>query len=114
MEIKIGNLPQNPTIKLIELNGVLDLISSKEVTKQLMPAIEKGNCFFIADLSKLEYINSTGITCLMECFVKVKQKGGYLKFFAFNDRIKETFELVGLTKVIPMFNTLEEALLAPI
>lgn len=114
MEIKISNLPQNHTIKLIELNGVLDLLSSKEVCKQLLPVIEEGGCFLIADLSKLEYINSTGISCLVECFAKAKQKGGYLKFIALNDRVKETFSLVGLTKIIPMFNTLEEALIAPI
>lgn len=114
MEIKISNLPQNSTIKLIELKGVLDLLSSKELNKQLMPAIEGDSCFLIADLSKLEYINSTGISCLVECFAKAKQKGGYLKFIALNDKIKEILNLVGLTKVIPMFNTLEEALIAPI
>ena len=114
MEIKINSLPRNPTIKLIELKGVLDFISSKELYKQLVPLIEKGSCFLIADLSSLEYINSSGISCLMECLVKVKQKGGYLKFVALNDKIREILNLVGLNKVIPMFNTLEEALIAPI
>lgn len=114
MEIKISNLPSNSTIKLIELKGVLDLLASKEVTKQLIPLIEEGSCFLIADLSKLEYINSTGISCLVECFTKVKQKGGYFKFVSLSEKIKEILGLVGLIKVIPMFDTLEEALIAPI
>lgn len=114
MEIKIGNIPQNPKIKLIELKGALDFISSKELHRQVIPVIESGNHFMIADLSKLDYINSTGISCLLECFAKAKQKGGYFRFFAINDRVKETLELVGLTKVMPIFNTLEEALKAPV
>lgn len=110
MEIKISTLNQNPAIKLIEFNGVLDLLASREVNRHLMPVIEEGSCFFVADLSRLEYINSSGIYCLMECFAKTQERGGYLKLFAASGRVAEILSLVGIAKVIPMYNSLEEAL----
>lgn len=114
MEIKISELKQNPTIKVLELRGVLDLLASKEINRKLLPVIEEGGCFLLADLTGLEYINSSGIYCLMECFAKTKEKGGYLKMFAANGRVREILDLVGITKVIPLFNTLEEAVVAPL
>lgn len=113
MEIKITNLERNPTIKLVKFDGVLDLLASKDVNRQLLPVIEEGSPFLVVDLSKLEYINSSGIYSLMECYAKTKEKGGYLKLFSPNGRVKEILELVGITKVIPLFETLEQALIAP-
>lgn len=112
MKIIISELPQDPRISLIELVNELDFANAKEFSNQVIPLLEKGRLFFVIDLTKLEYINSTGIGCIADFFAKVKQKGGYLKFFGLTDRIKEVFELVGLTKILPMFNSLEEALKA--
>lgn len=114
MEIKITSLEQNPTIKLIKFKGVLDLLASKEVNRQLVPVIEDSSAFLVVDLTNLEYINSSGIYSLMECYAKTKEKGGYLKLYAANGRVKEILDLVGITKVIPLFETLEETLRAPI
>lgn len=114
MEIKINDLPQNPTIKLIEFKGVLDRLASNEVNRQLLPVIEEQSVFLIVDLCNLEYINSSGIYCLMECFAKTKEKGGYLKLIVPNGRVKEILELVGITKVVPLFGTIDEAMIAPV
>lgn len=114
MEIKITSLEQNPTIKLIKFKGVLDLLASKEVNRQLLPIIEDSSAFLVVDLTGLDYINSSGIYSLMECYAKTKEKGGYLKLYAANGRVKEILDLVGITKVIPLFEDLEEALRAPI
>lgn len=114
MEIKISKLEKNPAIRLIELKGVLDLLASKEINRQLLPVIEEGSSFLVGDLSNLEYINSSGIYCLMECYAKAKEKGGYLKLFAANGRVKEILDLVGITKVIPLYQTLDEALIPPV
>lgn len=109
MEIKISAFKENGTIKLIELKGVLDLLASKEFNRQVLPVIEGGCCFLIADLTNLEFINSSGIYCLMECYAKTKEKGGYLKLVASNGRVREILDLVGITKVIPLYGALEEA-----
>ncbi len=114
MEIKISSLQQNQTIKLVQFKGVLDLLASKDVNRQLLPVIEEGSAFLIVDLTNLEYINSSGIYSLMECYAKTKERGGYLKLFSANGRVKEILDLVGITKVIPLFDTLKEAIIAPI
>lgn len=114
MEIKISRVENNPTIRLIEFKGVLDLLASKDVNRLVLRVIEEESSFLIGDLTNLEYINSSGIYSLMECFAKAKEKGGYLKLFAANGRVKEILDLVGITKVIPLYPTLDEALAKPL
>lgn len=111
IEIDIKDLNQHPSVKIVELKGELDIVGSREFTRKMLPVIEEGNFYLIVDLSNLQYINSTGIYSLMRCFTKVKENGGFLKLVEMNERVKEILEVIGITKLIPSYNTLDEALM---
>lgn len=110
MEINVKDLAQQPSVKLIELKGELDILGSKKLSDKLSLLIEAGHFCLIVDLHNLTYINSTGIYSLLSFFNKVKDKGGFLKLFAANERIKEILDVIGVNKLIPLYNTLQEAL----
>lgn len=98
------------TIKLTELGGKLDRISSSNFTKKIMPLIEQGDTFFIMDLGALDYIDSAGIYSILQCYVHSREKKGYLKLIRLSGNVSDTFNSLGLTKIIPTYATLEEAL----
>ncbi|MDD5654721.1 MAG: STAS domain-containing protein, partial [Candidatus Omnitrophica bacterium] len=58
----------------------------------------------------LSYINSTGIYNLLHCYTKAKEKGGYVKLVAVNDNIKEILDMIGVTKLLTPYPTLQDAL----
>ena len=63
----------------------------------------------IIDLSECNYIDSTFIGMIIKIFRKVKEEKGELKL-VFPQMVSETqFWALGITKVIPCFNSLEEA-----
>ncbi len=111
LEINIKDIVSRPALKLIELKGELDISGSKELAQEVLPVIQGGHCCLIADLRNLEYINSTGIYGLMCCFNKAKEKGGFLKLVAVNERVKEILEVVGMLKLLNFYDTLDEALM---
>ena len=110
LEITIKGLNQHASIKLIGLKGELDFLGSKKLTEELLPIIAEGNFYLIFDLHELVYINITGIYSLLHCFTKVKEKGGFIKFIAINERIKEILDMVGILRFICIYDTLDEAL----
>lgn len=97
-------------VKLIELSGKMDLISSPNFTEKVLPFIEEGSIFFILDMSKLDYIDSAGIYALLQCYTRVKEKKGYLKLLKVNKNILEILSSIGVTKILSTYDELSDAL----
>ncbi|RLE37057.1 hypothetical protein DRJ17_07355 [Candidatus Woesearchaeota archaeon] len=110
IEIEINNLPHHASLKLIKLKGELDILGSKKLMGRVNSLFEEGNFFLIADLSNLEYINSSGVCSLLHCFNKTKKKGGFLKLVAVNEYVREVLEVLGVNRIIPIYSTLDEAI----
>ena len=110
IEITIENIQKKTNIKLIKLIGELDIVGSNELIKKITPILESSRLNFILDLSKLSYINSTGIFTLVHIFTKMKETGKYLKFISINKSIKDVLDALGIFNIIPTFNNLEDAL----
>ena len=110
ININIKDIPEQTGVKLIELNGELDTFTSQKLISEVLPLIEQGTPNLIADLSGLSYINSTGIYNLLHCYTKAKEKGGYVKLVAVNDNIKEILDMIGVTKLLTPYPTLQDAL----
>ena len=111
LEITIKGLNHHHPIKLIGLKGELDFLGSKKLAQEVLPIIAEGSFYLIMDLHELDYINNTGIYGLLRCFSKVKEKGGFLKFVAINQRIKEILDMAGIMRFICIYDTLDEALM---
>lgn len=110
IDIQIKELDEQPAMKVVALKGELDILGGKEFGKIILPLIAEGNFNLISDLSQLEYINSTGIYWLMRCFSILREKGKTFKLVGIKEQIKEVLEVVGITKIIPTYTTLKEAI----
>lgn len=60
----------------------------------------------VIDLSKVKWVNSSGLGILMACMTTVKSAGGSLKISGATDKIKNLFII---TKLITIFDTYETA-----
>ncbi len=64
----------------------------------------------ILDLTRVTFIDSSGLGSLIEIFQKVQSVQGEIAYVVDNPRILKVFKLVDLDKVFPIFSNLGRAL----
>lgn len=87
----------------------LDMQSREEFMHKAIPALE-GELNVLLDLEALEFIDSSGIGALLSCKKELDKVDGKITIATHNVTIKKLLDLVRLTRVISIFNTVEEAL----
>jgi stage II sporulation protein AA (anti-sigma F factor antagonist) len=100
----------NDTI-LVKLKGDLDHHSAEEIRKETDEQIKKHNPKkLIFDFSSVTFMDSSGIGVVMGRYKQIKESGGDIALIGINNRIDKLIAVSGLLKIIPVFNTLDEAM----
>src|SRR5215471_1105731 len=73
--------------------------------------IHAGHSNIIVDLSRVEFIDSTGLGAMVSC-LKMLGGNGSLSLCGIRDTMMSMFKLTRMDRVFPMFATAEEALAA--
>lgn len=98
---------------VIELKGkVMGGPDAKTFRKDLDELIEEGKKNVVIDLSKVKFMNSSGLGILIGGLKKIDDAGGDLKICGATDRIESLLMVSQLTKIFDDYDTLDEALAA--
>src|SRR5205809_7977346 len=92
------------------LRGEIDVYTAPRLRQTLIDLVEGGATNIVVDMEKVDFLDSTGLGVLVGGLKRVKDKEGSMKLVANQDRILKIFDITGLSKVFPMFGTLDEAL----
>jgi len=109
VEVKIQELPEQKKVKLVEIKGVLDVLTVAHVERELNPLIEEGN-YILIDCSKLSYMNTTGLVLLMKYQIKARRRNGAFKIISPSKNIYEIMDISGALKFLDVYETQKEAL----
>ena len=63
-------------------------------------------------LTKLEFVDSSGLGVFLSCMRKVTSADGNFKLAELNSTVRSLFELVRMHRVIEIYNTMDEAIAA--
>lgn len=63
----------------------------------------------IIDLSRVPYLDSSGVGVLLSLFKFMRSREGSLFIAEPNEKIKRVFDVTKMTEIIPVYNSLEEA-----
>lgn len=96
---------------IIYANGYLNGLGAERLEDECEAILQKGIKKIILNFKKTELINSIGISILISIIEKTKNVKGHLSFCNLNKIHAETFEMLGLTKYVPVFSSEDEALL---
>lgn len=80
-----------------------------EFREILTDALEKGDKKIVIDLSKLSYMDSTGLGELVRSYTTVKKNGGELKLASMTEKVKDLMFMTKLLTVFENYDTVEEA-----
>jgi len=64
----------------------------------------------VLDLSKIEFIDSTGLGALVSCLRQAHSTGGEIKLVGLTKSARALFELVRMHRVFEVFNSSAEAI----
>ncbi len=108
MEIK--ELKSEGEALVATLSGRMDAMTGGEFTDQMGIWIEAGLENFIIDCSKLDYISSAGLRAILMAAKRIKSLNGSLQLAALQESVNNVFSISGFDKIIPIKETLEDAL----
>jgi anti-sigma B factor antagonist len=97
-------------LQIFELSGSLDLATSPTVRASLIEASERGNHTLVVDLSKLEFLDSTGLGALIGAQRRAKEYDGDVRLVAAEGQILRLLRITGLLKVFSVYPTLVDAM----
>ena len=96
--------------QVFELIGSLDIATSPTVRAALTSASEKGDHKLIVDLTKVDFLDSTGLGALIGGQRRAKEFDGEVRLVAKEGQILRLLRITGLLKVFSVYPTLEDAL----
>lgn len=108
MELKFKR--KNKTI-IILIEGEIDHHTSKELRIQTESALSQmGGRNIIFVFRDVTFMDSSGIGMMIGRYKQLHSLGGRIAIACANEKIAEIIKLSGLTKLLPIFDTLDEAL----
>jgi anti-sigma B factor antagonist len=93
-----------------KLKGSLDLATAPSVRAALIEAAAKGKHDIVVDLTKLEFLDSTGLGALIGAHRRALEHGGAVRLAVGEGAILRLLAITGLIGVFPTYSTLAEAL----
>jgi stage II sporulation protein AA (anti-sigma F factor antagonist) len=97
-------------VTIVELISELDRLSVLSMKNQITELTKKRRKNFIINFSNIDHINSTVVGTLVGIRDTVRRRGGNLSLCCVNSNIRKTFDLIGASKILPIYDTEEDAL----
>ncbi len=93
----------------LALEGEIDLHYAPVLRSLFQAKIAARAPALLLDLSKVDYIDSTGLATMLEYYRDAARHAGILCLVGLSQNLHTVFEIVKMDKAIPMFPTLKEA-----
>lgn len=104
------NKIQEGGIESIVITGEVDASSSIELDNALAASLNSGYKKLLINCSALEYISSAGLGVFMSYIEDFKSANISFVLFGMNDKVSNTFGILGLDQLLSIAKTKEEAL----
>jgi anti-anti-sigma factor len=109
-EVEVGELEHG--VRMISVRGELDLSTAPRLEGPLDGAVDGGEGSVLIDLSRCEFIDSTGIALIVRARQSLDGGGNgrALVICSQNEQVRRVLEITGLGLSIPVLRTRDEAL----
>jgi len=88
------------------LMGGEETLAVHEKVKEL---VEQGKKEFVIDLSKVKWMNSSGLGTMMGCLTSIKNGSGELRLCGVTEKVKSLFMITKLITLFEAYDSVEEA-----
>ncbi|MBW5250617.1 STAS domain-containing protein [Streptomyces poriferorum] len=89
--------------------GELSVSNVAPLRKLMADLVSQGRCYLIMDLTHVDFIDSTGVGVFVGGLKRVRAFDGHVALVVSSEHIRKAFRITGLTRVFPMFETVDRA-----
>lgn len=93
---------------VVDLKGELDLATAPQLRRKIHELIESGHTRVAFDLSKLEFMDSTGLGVFIGCLKRIRERDGTLALAGLLPNVARVFEVTGLDRIFTIYGSLTE------
>ncbi len=108
MDLEVETSQRGPS-HVVSLSGEIDVYSAPKLRQALLELVDKGANHIVVDMSKVDFLDSTGLGVLVGGLKRVKANDGTLSIVAPQEKTLKIFEITGLTAVFPIHDSLDSA-----
>ena len=87
----------------------LDASNSGEFKRDMAPVLQ-AHTKVLLDLSRIRFVDSSGLGAMLSCLRQLSARGGDLKLSCMSKQVRAMFELVRMHRIFDIYATNEEAL----
>ena len=103
---------KNDKCTVIGIDGRLDTTNYPVLEKKLMEMIDTGQVRLLVNLSKMDYVSSSGLRILLMALKRITIAKGKFAICSLQENIKEIFEISGFTNIFEIYGDEEAGLKA--
>jgi anti-sigma B factor antagonist len=107
MEIPVSSM-DGVTIAAVPVEE-LDASNAGDFKRDIAPVVQK-NAKLVLDLSRLRFVDSSGLGAMLSCLRQLSAKNGDLKLCGMSKQVRALFELVRMHRIFEIYGTKEEAI----
>ena len=86
----------------------LDASNTGEFKRDIAPVLQ-ANTKLVLDLSRLRFVDSSGLGAMLSCLRQLSAKSGDLKLCGMSKQVRALFELVRMHRIFDIYGTKDEA-----
>ncbi len=106
MNVTVEALPKGI---LLAVDGQVDMHTSPELRAKLRECLERSATPVVVDLTKVAFIDSSGLATMIEALQAVGKYGGRLRLCGLAPAVKNLFKLSNLISIFDIRETREDA-----
>ena len=95
---------------LFVVEGQVDMHTSPELRNQLKGALDDRSTPVVVDLTRVSFIDSSGLATLIEALQATKKNGAKLYLCGLTPAVMNLFRLANLTSIFEIRDTVDEVL----
>jgi anti-sigma B factor antagonist len=98
---------------VLEVGGEVDVYTAPRLRERLVELVEQGARHVVVDLSRVEFLDSTGLGVLVGALKRLRAVNGTFKLVCAHERLLKIFRITALDRVFELYDTVEAATSAP-
>ena len=98
------------TTHVLSPKGEIDILTAPQLARRLLGLAEEGKTGVVVDLSGVTFMDSTGLSVLLNAVRALASRHGKLVLVCPNERVLRPFQVTGLVDRMPIFPSREAAL----
>ena len=94
---------------VLEVGGEVDVYTAPRLRERLVELVEAGARSVVVDLSRVEFLDSTGLGVLVGALKRLRAAGGNLALVCGHERLLKIFRITALDRVFALYDTVDAA-----